>query len=367
MKKIILLPLLSVLVLFSCGNKNPDPDPTHDELSEYTTHTLYNKDSLIKEEKVVWNNHHIVQIDGTNYKDGSVDSYNKDTYKFDGNDEIEHVTTTYDIDDPDNPWTNITTNTYDAHHNVTNTTIIQKGELGAFNDYEYTYDNAGNILTSKESRCGNASVGHYNYVATTTNTYDNKSRLLTSEIIATHYSDEDPSEELEKHKRTITYTYQGNYEQYETYHEEIRNMFDDDKLESKIDITNELDSHGYPIHHVDEMFEYDENQVETKHTKTETYAEFYENGYEFSHQTYDLLVATDTTLIEDYTVYYNNNNFNQKAFELTYNRRVTGGGESLKFIKNKYDSKNRLFASEEQKIENGKVATEIYDTYGYDD
>ncbi|MCQ2796104.1 MAG: hypothetical protein MJ213_02180 [Bacilli bacterium] len=370
MKKIFLLPLLSVLVLFSCGNKNPEPDPepTHDELSEYTTHVLYNKNSLIKEEKITWENHHIVQIDGTNYdKDGLIDSYAKDTYKFDGNDEIEHVSTTYDIDDPDDPLTKVTTNTYDSHHNVTHTRVTQKGELGAFNDYEYTYDNAGNILTSKDSRCGNASVGHYNYVGTTTNTYDNKSRLLTSEIIATHYSDKDPSEVADKHKRIITYTYQGDYKQYVTYQEEIHNILDGDVLESKTSITNELDNHGYPTHRLDEMFEYNESRIETKHTKTETYAEFYDNGYEYSHQTYDLLVGTDTTLIEDYTVYYNNNNFSQKAFELTYNRSSTGGSESLKFIKNKYDSKNRLFASEEQKIENGKVKTEIYDTYGYDD
>ena len=114
------------------------------------------------------------------------------------------------------------------------------------------------------------------------------------------------------------------------------------------------------------MFEYDELGTEKSHTKTETYAEFYDNGYEFSHQTYDLLVGTDTPLIEDYTVYYNNNNFNQKAFELTYNRSSTGGSENLKFMKNKYDSKNRLFASESQKIEDGKVKSEVYDTYGYD-
>lgn len=368
MKKKFLLPLLSALVLFSCGNKNPGPDPTHDELSEYTAHTLYNKNSLTKEEKVVWNNHHIVQIDGTDYdKEGLVASYVKDTYKFDGNDEIEHTNIAYYPDESKETRTKITTNTYDARHSITNTTVKQNGKLAAYYDYEYTYDSKGNILTSKDSRCSNGEVGHYNYVVTTTNTYDNKSRLLTSEAIATYYDDKGhPRTETDKRKKITTYTYQGDYEQYKTYQEETRIIFSGDVLESKTSITNELNDHGYPTYHLDEKFEYDASGTEKSHIKTETYAEFYDNGYEYSHQTYDLLVGTDTPLIEDYTVYYNNNNFNQKAFELTYNRSSTGGDESLKFMKNKYDSKNRLFASEEQKIENGKVKGEIYHTYGYD-
>lgn len=360
---------MAISLLASCNNGGGDkPDPTHDELSEYTTHALYNKNFLTTEENITWENHHIVQVDGTNYDiDGSIKSYDKDTYKYDGDDEIEHTNISYDKDDPDDPWTKITTNTYDVHHNVTNTTIKQNGKLAAYYDYEYTYDSKGNILTSKDSRCSNGEIGHYNYVVTTTNTYDNKSRLLTSEAIATYYDDREyPTKETDKSKKITTYTYQGDYEQYITYQEEIHNTFDGDVLESKTSITNELDNHGYPTYHVDEMFEYDESGAEKTHTKTETYAEFYDNGYEFSHQTYDLLVGTDTPLIEDYTVYYNNNNFNQKAFELTYNRSSTGSGESLKFMKNKYDSKNRLFASESQKIEDGKVKSEVYHTYGYD-